>query len=687
MPSPPSSPIQIDAPSPPLSPMQIDTPPSESLPVPIPSDSPSTSGSRCHPSEHKFRTDLEDLAHKDSIPPPKHGQPGHEQWCYSGTQYASFSETGLSPVQSPTPSQSPPPAHTWYPTASMYHLVKDCSYERQYCYVSSFDPGTKDAVRTSVVKIETPPDAGKSVYDDEEKRFVETQVEGMIRMEPGVPYAVDIGPEARRLTLACVHTPSSIRQLPDGQEVISLAKTLFKEVWGDEESKPLFQEPLLTNERSGPPKPGVADGSYNLANNLNEGQGQGTAKPAVQTEDPFIKERIARVLVILSKLYAILMKASVSHTEWVAAQFMLKYLNTIMAGTHPGPTSVQMNVASTFNVQGLDEALKTLEEAIGELAGTMHPDQHDDIVLLSLVLLLLKLPPGASSDLSFSWHNCVAGSDPGKFFLGRPGLFVHSVEEIEKGSGLYFFAISFKGTDPHMGNPPTVIRQAMEDFQTDLRTRLVKEVRVVFVMYPGSGPSQRKVDQSFAPALGFGPQPVLVAPKSYMPNFVQHGYPSFGTKANQAQWIFRELLSMCQNVCASSKLLTMDLEKFREAFAIREEVNPENESLHYPVHPVDDAEQIEEMRLRYKWLSETAQLYHIFFRKRDLQIAKEQRTRPPPVTQAELIDTEEGTILDFDLVCYYPTLTLTFTTIQQVTLTYSVHQKGKAISKSQEELM
>ncbi|KAJ7573348.1 hypothetical protein C8J56DRAFT_1066475 [Mycena floridula] len=502
-----------------------------------------------------------------------------------------------------------PPIGRFLPLSPVWTCKEDHAYRRGFCYVSDFlrDPTERDRI----VKVATPEQAHyQHNFNTTTQTFHPAEIPGMLRMIPGISYVVDMaGDHRRRLTIACLHTPKTLDKYGDvGPKVRHLSKRLFKVTWGDSDDNlaPIFLLPgLKHNDRSGVIKPGVADGSYSLANNVSEGQGQGTAKPATQPNTPEAVTRLAELLTILNDMWHLVVPCGVAKDEWDVNKFMSEYLNVItMGGTCPGPTSVQMNVSSLLNVI-------SLEEAIGLIQGSWHPDKNDDLTRLTLFILLLRLPPG---------------SDPGKFLFSRSGLFVHEFVELEPGSGLFIMFIMFKGNDPHTGLPPATARQDLADGLQNICNNVRPECHVGYVLYSGKGPSQRTIDHSFAPRLYYGPQPHEVSHKASMTNFAEHGSPALGPPAQQAQYIFRELASASWNATEAT------------------EADGNHIKLELPYHPLRDFDLIARMRSRYATLWDIASEYYIPFFKEDLRHA--QRLAAQLSTQKEAPDTGSADIDD-----------------------------------------
>jgi hypothetical protein len=279
----------------------------------------------------------------------------------------------------------------------VYFCKHDPGYYRQYVYAANFDPTEKQKEKADVVKVVTPPEAYVDVardFDPATGRFRVADIPGMIRMVAGIPYAVDIdGDERKRLTIACLHTLDTLQEYPEGPRIAELTSQLFSATWGDSGAviRSLLDLPIIPNDRSGPLQAGRKDGSYSLANTVSGGQGKGTAKPAVQVDDPEVKAQLAIILAILNELYSLIMPACVSKNEWDTTQYISHLLNVLpMGGPCRGPTSVQANISSLINAI-------SLETAIGLLQGSWHPDKHDSITRLTLFILLLKLKKGEVS--------------------------------------------------------------------------------------------------------------------------------------------------------------------------------------------------------------------------------------------------------------------------------------------------
>ncbi|KAJ7586764.1 hypothetical protein C8J56DRAFT_1052115 [Mycena floridula] len=411
--------------------------------------------------------------------------------------------------------------------------------------------------RAKIIQIVTPEDTHVDIetdFDPNIKSFVPKEIGGMLRMVAGTPYAVEIHGEAsRRLTIACLQTPESMDEYPQGPRICQLSRELFLITWGGDQTEKvdaLLDMHLTPNDRSGAPQPGRADGSYSCSCSVNGGHGKGTCKPACQSQTEPGQAHIERLLAILNELFSLVMPACVTRNEWDVTQFMSHFLNVVpMGGPCRGPTSC---------------------------------------------------------------------------------LYVHEFVELILGSGWFILFIAFKGNDPHVGTPPAVIAEAKEQLVTslqDIQANVQPECCAGYVLYAGEGPCQQTIDHSFGPALRFGQQPNVVRYKKVLTNFLEHGYPAVGSRANHAQYIFQELLCHNWNAVQHSRTLRMDMEKFLQAFSIADECNPDNLSLKLAPHPIKDAAHIAEMKGRYKWLLENSQLYYIYFTKSDLRRAKDTRNK------------------------------------------------------------
>ncbi|KAJ6495931.1 hypothetical protein DFH09DRAFT_838194, partial [Mycena vulgaris] len=143
---------------------------------------------------------------------------------------------------------------------------------------------------------------------------------------------------------------------------------------------------LKRNDRSSKPTPGCNDGSYSLASTVEQGQGQGSFQPAVQTDTPAARTSISRVLILAHELQQLIMPCSLSAFEWKICQFHMTDNNVFVFGglDAGGATGCQFNSSS---------GMGSLQRMIGALQGKWHADISDAWFYWTFGILMMKLPP------------------------------------------------------------------------------------------------------------------------------------------------------------------------------------------------------------------------------------------------------------------------------------------------------
>jgi hypothetical protein len=146
---------------------------------------------------------------------------------------------------------------------------------------------------------------------------------------------------------------------------------------------------LVKNDRSDGAIPDNSpDGSYNLAATIGKGKGRGEFQPAAQTTTPEAVLQINRILGIVYELRQIILKASLNNFEWSMLEFHSLDNNTFgFGGLGPSGTGCQANVSSNG---------RPLRELIGQYQGSLHTDEGDDPRDFTVMILILRCPPGES---------------------------------------------------------------------------------------------------------------------------------------------------------------------------------------------------------------------------------------------------------------------------------------------------
>lgn len=292
-----------------------------------------------------------------------------------------------------------PPRGCYYPLAPVggYKLVSDLRYRRGKVYIAPYDV-SKESVMSHAALLATtctPPNVDPQLVGNQV--FVSSPIPGMIQMVPGVPFAVAFNDDQNRLhTVACAQTLESLQGYPDFKEILEMSGKLAKLTWGCKshgntpEIQPIYELPgLKENDRSTKRSDfntHLHDGSYNLANTVMKGEGQGTFLPAVQANTPTALAQISTVLQILHGLYWHIMPKCISKFEFEIINFHAEFNNVLtFGGLGSNGTSVQMNSSSLG---------ETLSFYIGNIQGGWHQDNSDDLCEWTLFTLLLRVGPG-----------------------------------------------------------------------------------------------------------------------------------------------------------------------------------------------------------------------------------------------------------------------------------------------------
>ena len=298
------------------------------------------------------------------------------------------------------PSPKTPPVGLYYPIAPIYKLnnAPDDRFRRRYRYATKYDPNQASHLSRLYANVISPPHMSIDPSVISGSHSALPQIPGMIQMTPGIPYAVEIGGDPKKLvTVGCVHTLQSLESYPDECKAVQgLADELQILTWGSKDPngcQAIYKLPSFKrNDRSAKPSSSNLEpsfeGSYNLANTVVKGQGSGTFAPAVQSDTPQARSQLRRVLTILHQLYNILLPLSVSREEWEILSYVMAENNVFtFGGGGIGPTGCQLNVSCA----SLGEQLK---DNIGIEQGSWHVDRGDDPLTHSLIVRLQRIPPG-----------------------------------------------------------------------------------------------------------------------------------------------------------------------------------------------------------------------------------------------------------------------------------------------------
>jgi hypothetical protein len=273
-----------------------------------------------------------------------------------------------------------------YPRADIYDVKEHHGYRSNYIYLCEYSPATCPDVRERVLRIKTPPHMTPTFKDN---TFHFLPVPGMTHMVTGIPFVQWIGDLNHIITVGCVHTLDSVKCLYPTLHptLLDLAVTLRAYVWGrpatsDQEAIPPFVSfGLNKNMRS--TTEGL-DGSYSLGITVIE-ESRGIVAPAVQP--PLANQSRRQILTLLAKMYLLLIPLVMSRVELELLKFNHEDNNIPGFGAWGGAvSSCQLNLSSA--------KFKDLEAMIGSAQGGWHKDKRDNKERMTMVTLLLRLPPG-----------------------------------------------------------------------------------------------------------------------------------------------------------------------------------------------------------------------------------------------------------------------------------------------------
>lgn len=286
----------------------------------------------------------------------------------------------------PPPPATPPEPWFCYPQAEphMHNTTYDKRYASGWYYYTDYFAENADKVKQRMLRIITPPNTGPEGYSND--RFTFKDIPGMLRLIPGVPFVARIGGSPlKEMTVACLHTLHSLIFHPEFNIISSLSHRLRDIAFGIGSQPAIYEiEGLKRNMRSQVPKDGLFDGSYSLTSTVEQGQGRGTVKPALQVKDI----QITKAATIIHKLYRLIMPYCLSTFEMSVLDWRSIDMNIFnMGGLAPGPISIQMNASSAANGGGLSSF-------IGVLQGKWHVDISDDPSHYTFLVMIFRLPPG-----------------------------------------------------------------------------------------------------------------------------------------------------------------------------------------------------------------------------------------------------------------------------------------------------
>jgi hypothetical protein len=293
-------------------------------------------------------------------------------------------------VEVPPPPAEPPEGWT-YPESPTWTLRQDDRFQSGWIYYADYIVSQKWVHRERLLATITPP---HTVPSYEDGKFVAQPIPGMVHMTAGIPYVFFLdGDPARVQTAGCLQTLESLRWYPDFQDIYNECIRLAKLSWGcPEHGSPGIRrlsrlEGLKRNARSSNVSfaDDSTDGSYNLANTVLKGEGQGVVLPAVQVDTSEGTAQIGAVLKCLHALHRSVLRKCISKFEFDVGEFHSEINNVVsFGGLEPSGTSVQYNVSSLS-----DEALHQLIGA----QGAWHNDMLDCVTRFTMFVLMIATGP------------------------------------------------------------------------------------------------------------------------------------------------------------------------------------------------------------------------------------------------------------------------------------------------------
>ncbi|KAK7461698.1 Chromobox protein 5 [Stygiomarasmius scandens] len=521
-----------------------------------------------------------------------------------GDEVLSSDNTLLAPQLLPNPSKSKPPEGFTYPVAPIYTLRPDKRFRRGYCYSTSVSTAYDDKLAEAdhLYHTRTPPGVDPVGYDPVRQTFIMAPVEGMIEMPPGVPFTVllDNVPD-REITVACLHTLQSLSHYGmEFPKIADLTAALWKETFGTKTTPPIWHLGFKPNKRSAAPVEGKADGSYSLAATVGEGQGNGVVQPVSQINSPEATIRLHRLLTCLHQLYRLIVPLCISKQEWEVWNMRSNDLNVVSAGgLLPAFTSCQLNVSSG-NSGG------SLAEFIGDLQGKWHVDAKDDPNSWTLVIGMLRIPPGSAT---------------GDFLHARCGLYARVWPD--QNGHVYFFFL-FKGNDLHSGTAPKTEPDAWKDFiaKTELDglyQQVGEENRAVYVLYPSRAAFQRDAGMAMTRRNGFGNEEgVASRVKEKLQSFGDNGFPCLGNWDDMKNRLGWERYMHAYNMARDTGTIP------DQTLPTYTNLSDQTVSIHpLPFDPEVDAAWVNYMRGLFRNLHENNLLYLLSMTKSAFKVAQE----------------------------------------------------------------
>ncbi|KAL0568259.1 hypothetical protein V5O48_013731 [Marasmius crinis-equi] len=426
-------------------------------------------------------------------------------------------ESSVAPsIIEPNPAQEQPPSSYLYPKGRTLHRRGTEKYRARCVYAFPYHPPLDASTEVDYLRrVILPPHSypTDNEYDHVSQSYHPKPIEGLTPLPPGVPVCVDLdGKEEDSVTIATLFDLESLKRFPEYDDINRSAMKLWDITWGNKrDGRPaVFELEMQRNMRSGAKKEERPfDGSSSQASTRLEGNGRGFGIPASQTDASQSYGIRLSFLQTLNELYQLMAPLAMSKEEYLATTFRAVDLNIFsFGGLFPtGLTSVQLN--SSSGDEGGD-----LMAFIGAIQGAFHVDFHDDRTRWTMLVILIRLPPG---------------SDPGAFILARFGLYA-KLKLMPDGRCMVF--LWFKGNDLHSGVAPTVHPSVRRAALAELAEHVNKEDRVnrvVYVCYPSEDLCHRRV-----PMMRYPDSFNSAGPSSNFHWYITQGSPALGSKRDTA---------------------------------------------------------------------------------------------------------------------------------------------------------
>ncbi|OBZ78486.1 hypothetical protein A0H81_01596 [Grifola frondosa] len=476
-----------------------------------------------------------------------------------------------------------------YPQSPVWKLKYDNRYMAGSVFVSNLITSRiQSEERPHILSMATPSGVGARM---EEGVMKIDPIPGMVRMPAGIPFVQTLDSDPfETVTVACVHTLKSLSSYGDYLEILEATQILQKYTWdgcpateNEPRIPPIYELPgLKLNDRvSSETKAAYqaalqdethtlsVDGSYSLASTVEEGNGLGILKPAIQATSPAAALSISTVTQALHRLFRLIMPKCISKDEFTLWDFYSVDNNIFgFGGLEPNNSNLQMNVSSQSKGGNM-------EESIG---------RRGHFTLIARMR-----------------------ADPGAFLLARPGLYIREKDE------LIVWAI-FKGNDLHGGNAPFIPSDEAAKWEAqmsqDLKAKFGVVKRVGYVSYPSMVASKRNTTISISPPIGFGNEPMSTSSSQMRRlNYTEHGRIFMGPPSAFYNRLVREQAMFQWNLTLKTYDLCMNLNQFLRSHTYKDENGVTHQCLPMERNPREDQDYFATMRASVQRMFNTAEKY------------------------------------------------------------------------------